>query len=59
MQMQNHLGNFSDLFFGEALDQMGQKSQYLAKNANFGQNLALFEPKIPIVTEESKVLVPT
>ena len=29
---ENHLGNLSTLFFGQALDQMGQKCQYLAQN---------------------------
>ena len=33
---ENHLDNLSALFFGQALDQMGQKCQYLAKKANFG-----------------------
>ena len=40
------LGNSSALFFGQALDQMGQKCRYLAKNASFGPNLAVFGPKI-------------
>ena len=43
---ENHLGNLSALFFGQALDQMGQKCRYLAKNAHFGPNLAVFGPKI-------------
>ena len=43
---ENHLGNLSSLFFGQALDQMGQKCQYLAQNASFGPNLAVFGPKI-------------
>ena len=34
MQIQNNLGNFSDLFFGQPLDQMGQKCRYLAQNAS-------------------------
>ena len=42
---ENHLGNLSALFFGQALDQMGQKCQYLAQNASFGPNLAVFGPK--------------
>ena len=33
------------LFFGWAWDQMGQKKQKLAKNANFGPNLAVIGPK--------------
>ena len=28
---ENHFGNLSALFFGQALDQMGQKCRYLAK----------------------------
>ena len=43
---ENHLGNLSALFFGQAIDQMGQKCPYLAKNASFGQNLAIFGQKI-------------
>ena len=42
---ENHLDNLSSLFFGHAIDQMGQKCQYLAKNASFGPNLAVFGPK--------------
>ena len=30
---ENHLGNLFALFFGQALDQMGQKRWYLAENA--------------------------
>ena len=33
---ENHLDNLSALFFGKALDQMGQKCRYLAKNVSFG-----------------------
>ena len=33
---ENHLGNLFALFFGQALDQMGQK--YLAINASLAQN---------------------
>merc|ERR1712163_27491 len=43
---ENHFGNLSELFFGQALDQMGQKCRYLAQNASFGPNLAVFGPKI-------------
>ena len=43
---ENHFGNLSALFFGHALDQVGQKCQYLAQNASFGPNLAVFGPKI-------------
>ena len=41
-----HLGNLSILFFGRALDQMGQKRQYLAKNVSFGPKWAVFGPKM-------------
>ena len=34
------------IVFGQALDQMGQKCWYLAQNASFGPNLAVFGPKI-------------
>ena len=34
---ENHQDNLSALFFGQALDQMGQKCRYLAKNARLGQ----------------------
>ena len=43
---ENHFGNLSALFFGQALDQMGQKCRYLAENASFGPNFAVFGPKI-------------
>ena len=43
---ENYLGNLFKLFFGQALDQMGQKCQYLAQIASFGPNLAVFGPKI-------------
>ena len=43
---ENHLDNLSALFFGQALDQMGQKCRYLAQNASFGPNLAVFGPQI-------------
>ena len=43
---ENHLDNLSALFFGQALDQMGQKCRYLAKNASFGPSLAVYGPKI-------------
>ena len=43
---ENHLDNLSALFFGQALDQMGQKCRYLAQNASFEPNLAVFGPKI-------------
>ena len=43
---ENHFGNLSALFFGHALDQVGQKCRYLAQNASFGPNLAVFGPQI-------------
>ena len=43
---ENYLDNLSALFFGHALDQVGQKCRYLAQNASFGPNLAVFGPKI-------------
>ena len=43
---ENYLDNLSALFFGQALDQMGQKCPYLAKNASCGPNLAVFGPEI-------------
>ena len=51
---ENHLDNLSALFFGQALDQMGQKCRYLAKNASFGPNLAVFGPKIQFLGAGSK-----
>ena len=51
---ENHFGNLSALFFGQALDQMGQKCRYLAQNASFGPNLAVFGPKIQFFRAGSK-----
>ena len=51
---ENHLDNLSALFFGQTLDQMGQKSRYLAENASFGPNLAVFGPKIQFLRGGSK-----
>ena len=51
---ENHLDNLSALFFGQALDQMGQKYRYFAQNASFGTNLAIFGPKILIFMGVSK-----
>ena len=42
----NHPDNLSALFFDQTSDQMGQKCPYLAENASFGSNLAVFGPKI-------------
>ena len=49
-----HLGTLFALFFGRAWDEMGQKCQYLAKNAIFGPNLAVFGTKILIFMRVSK-----
>ena len=51
---ENHLDNLFASFFGQALDQMGQKFQYLAQNASFGPNLAVFGPKIQFLGAGSK-----
>ena len=42
---ENFLINLITLFFGQALDQMGQKCRYLAQNASFGPNLVVFGTK--------------
>ena len=39
---ENHLENLSALFFGQALDHMGQKCRYLANNASFGPKIQFF-----------------
>ena len=54
---ENHLDNLSALFFGQALDQMGQKCRYLAKNASFGPNLVVFGQKILFFTGEIKRVI--
>ena len=56
---ENHLDNLSSLFFGQALDQMGQKCRYLAQNASFWPNLAVFGPKSNFLGAGSKILVPS
>ena len=43
---ENHQDNLSALFFGQALDRIGEKCRYLAQNASFGPNLAIFGPQI-------------
>jgi len=53
----NHIHILSALFFGRALDQMGQKCQDLAQNASFGPNLAFFGPKIQFLGAGSKNFV--
>merc|ERR1711872_1205071 len=49
---ENHFGNLSALFFGHALDQVGQKCRYLAQNASFG-------PQIQFLGQGVKILVPS
>ena len=44
----NHVDNLSALFFGQEFDQMGQKCRYLAQNASFEPNSAVFVAKNPI-----------
>ena len=56
---ENHLGNLSALFFGQALDQMGQKCRYLAQNASFGPNLAVFGQKSIFLGLGVQLLVPS
>ena len=56
---EHHQDNLSSLFFGQALDQMGQKCRYLAKNASFGPNFAVFGPKSFFSGYEVKLLVPS
>ena len=51
---ENQQDNLSSLFNGQALDQMGQKCRYLAENASFGPNLAVFGPKIQFLGAGSK-----
>ena len=51
---ENHFGNLFALFFGQALDQLGQKCQYLAQNASVGPNLTVFGPKIRFLGAGSK-----
>ena len=51
---ENHLGNLSPMFFGQALDQMGQKCRYLAQNASLRPNLAVFGPQINFLGAGSK-----
>ena len=53
---ENHFGNLSALFFGQSLNQMGQKCPHLAENANFGR----FWAKSPIFGGKGvKLLVPS
>ena len=42
---ENRQDNLSALFFGQALDQMGQKCRYLAQNASLGQIWPFLGPK--------------
>ena len=53
---ENHLDNLSALFFGQALDQMGQKCRKLAFWAKFGS----FWAQNPIIWGQGvKILVPS
>ena len=56
---ENHLDNLSALFFGQSLDQMGQKCRYLSQNASFGPNLAVFGPMLRVLGGGSKIFVPS
>ena len=57
---ENHLGNLSTVFFGQTLDQMGQKCPYSAENASFWPFLAVFGPKIQFFgVEGAKLLGPS
>ena len=51
---ENHFGNLSALFFGQALDQMGQKCRYLAQNASLGQIWPFLGPKSNFLGSGSK-----
>ena len=42
---ENHFGNLSALFFGQALDQMAKNADIWPKMPVFGPNLAVFGPK--------------
>ena len=54
---ENHQNNLSTLFFGQALDQMGQKCRYLAKNASFGPIFSVFGPTIQFLGDGIKLFV--
>ena len=51
---ENHLDNLFALFFGQALDQMGQKCRYLAQNASLGQIWPFLGPKSNFLGSGSK-----
>ena len=48
---------FVRIVFWSAWDQRGQKGRYLAKNVNFGPNLAVFGPNIHFLVRWSKTSV--
>ena len=50
----NHFGNLFALFFGQELDQVGQKCQYLAENAIFGQIWPFLGPESNFLGAGSK-----
>ena len=56
---ENHLDNLSALFFGQALDQVGQKCRYLAQNASLGQIWPFLGPKSNFWGQGVKILVPS
>ena len=51
---ENLFSNLSALFFGQALDQMGQKCRYLAQNASLGQIWPFLGPKSNFLGSGSK-----
>ena len=51
---ENHLDNLFASFFGQALDQMGQKCRYLAQNASLGQIWPFLDPKSNFLGSGSK-----
>ena len=51
---ENHFGNLFALFFGQALDQMGQKCRYLAQNPVLGQIWPFLGPKCNFLGAGSK-----
>ena len=56
---ENHLDNLFASFFGQALDQMGQKCRYLAQNASLGQIWPFLGPKSNFWGQGVKILVPS
>ena len=52
---ENHLDNLFASFFGQALDQIGQKCRYLAQNASLGQIWPFLGPKSNFLGAGSKI----